>query len=113
MADRRSWKARQVDAPEPGFYRRRLVRRGPLVPCRITFENGVWRAQIGREWGIPEADALRAEHVIAIWHSGEIIDEDEHRYLLEVMSWVHTHAPDDPLAKPTQPVDLAKMKPPF
>lgn len=89
--------------PQPGFYKRKLVRGGPWLPVSI---------------GHTAADSLVAivgldQHVdpqdIWTWVVGNQISEDEYNYLIANLKHARDHRPDDPLNTPTAPVDFATM----
>lgn len=114
MSDRRSWLSRRVDLPEQGFFRIRLVRGGPWVGAEIRCESGIWTGLIdGQPGETSDADPAAAQHVFRIWHSGEIIPEHEHAFLLSRAAWARLHAPDDPAANPNQPIRLDSLPPAF
>lgn len=106
MTDKRSWKARQVDQPEPGYFLIRLVRKGPLVPARITRRDGVWQAIINGEPQREGADPTTAQGVLRIWHGGEVISEAGY------LRAMHKARQPDALP-PREPIDLTKLPPLF
>lgn len=63
--------SRRIDAPEPGFFRMRLVKNGPYVAARIERKLGHLVATVN---GAP-AD------VDTVWTSGDFIDETMHNIL--------------------------------
>ena len=115
--------ARQIDDPQPGFFKMRLVRGGPFVGACISYgppsdpETGgileersyLWEARINGELvRTPSPDPAKAG-VFRIWHSGTEISEPECRFLIADAEWVRMYAADTPSANPKQPVDLANM----
>lgn len=109
-----------TDTPAPGFYKVALCRGGPLVPVRIWFGppldpdfpraldrapawqcliNGA-RADVGRVW--PHC----AKHPIG---------RAEYRYMLARFRWAvrFAHVTGDPLAMPTQRINLSAAQPLF
>lgn len=103
---KRDWKARQVGEPEPGFFRMRLVRKGPIVPARIYHQRGVWWAVIDGQEYQAASDPAAAPRVFQIWHSGEEITEAE--YLAELAKRQQPGALDRGKA-----IDLTKLPPIF
>lgn len=112
---------RQVDLPVPGYYRRTLVRGGPLVGCAIIHEPTAdpetgqpldrshwWSAVIDGE-PVGEPGIEPTPQVMDIWTSGEPIPEAEYRYLTELAAWARQHAPEHPAANPRRRIDLATL----
>jgi len=118
---------RQVDQPEPGFFKIREVRGGPYVAARIYHEpardpqtgewldrSPWWRAEInGRPCGNASPDPIKADGVMRIWTFGVRINKREYEHLLNVKNWAKRHRPDLPEANPRAQIDLNKMKPIF
>jgi hypothetical protein len=110
------WKSespRAVDKPEPGFFRTRLIRKGPYVPARIEHGPKGWRATInGRafDW---HHDPVHAEGVFRIWLGGVEIDQPTYDYMIARVSYFERVDPQHPAANPTTPVDFNKLKPEF
>ncbi len=75
--------SRAIDAPEPGFFRMKLVRGGPWVPARIFTRLGHLAAEIN---GQP-CDVDR------VWNGGHFISEDDYRALVGI------EKPPDPNVK--------------
>lgn len=104
---------RNPEVPEPGFYRLRLVRRGPYVPARIVLEEGLWQVILN---GAPSG---KHEHPWAIawmhkvWPYAETIMESDYDYMLAYAQWAEKHAPEDPAARPNEPIDVTTLPPPF
>lgn len=73
--------SRRIDTPEPGYFRMRLVRKGPWVGARIYRSAlfGDLRATINGH----DVD------VFDVWTSGERISEDDY-------NWLIAHPPADP-----------------
>lgn len=86
---------RQVDRPQPGFYRLRLVRNGPWRPARISYgpardpltgerldRSPLWSAEIaGKLVAPPSPDPYRAG-VYRVWHWGRPISLAEYTQLM-------------------------------
>lgn len=118
MTDRRGF-ARTMNEPQPGLYRMRLVKGGPLVaarihrPCCCTVNGGEanaehpWRDDCDRFPPLRGEVDGRPRDAISVWHSRiERITEAEFRFLRDASAWDRKHAPDAPGANPDKPVDL-------
>lgn len=99
-----------------GFFKRRLVRGGPWVPCRI--------------WLYAETDdatgELVADEILQAECNGEYADPDdvwtyvaanpiteaEFRFLSATIEWSQTNAPHEPMANPRQAVDWCRVPTP-
>lgn len=91
---------RAVDQPEPGFFSMRLVRGGPIVPCRIFAacpmdpytgaameRRGDWRHML-------QADAAgRRRDPAIVWAYGKSITYDEYLALVEKIKGVDVEKP--------------------
>lgn len=105
---------RVVDEPQPGFFRMRLVKRGPYVPAKIENVDGKWSATINGKPQLPtHEDPMLASGVLDIWHSAKIIDEAEYKYLIGLKEWAERVKPDHPAANPYKPIDLKTLPPVF
>jgi hypothetical protein len=114
----------QLGAIEPGYYRVRLVQRGPWVGARLEIHNGrisTW------EDGVHVIDGIAADSVgdlfadaasegAAFTHPllrlllfGVKIDQAEYDYLIGLAEWARTNAPDHPSAQPKRPIDLGSV----
>lgn len=111
---------RIIGKPEPGFFRMRLVKGGPLVPARIFLP-----CPIDPEFGFPMD---RPRHLIAeidgviepapraverIWLSAELIDKATFEFMNADAEWCRTHAPAEPKASPRKAIDARKAPPVF
>lgn len=96
----------QEGRPQPGYYKRKLVRGGPWIPVRLWVDPA-HDGRIAATVGIDD----RADFAIDIWTwvAGNPISEDEYNYLIANLKHVRDHRPDDPLNTPTAPVDFATM----
>jgi hypothetical protein len=113
MVGRKTEPPRAVDRPETGFFRMRLVRKGPFVAAQINHQNNHWWAVINGDKYPPAADPAAAPYVFDVWLAGERITEDEYNYLTARRTWAAQHAPRDPANAPRQRVDTAFLPPLF
>lgn len=103
-----------INEPEPGFYKTRLIKGGPFVPCRIWLEQPVDDA--GELCSEPklrcEIDGREANPFDRwSWLAGRPISEEEYAALL-----VGRFVPQETqtvVAVATVAVDWSTMKPPF
>lgn len=87
---------RRIDQPEPGYFRMRLVGKGPYVAARISRVFGFWSAEInGQSSGPIDFDPTRGS-VFDVWTSGERIDENHYNMLLA-----------NPPAEPHRPIPIS------
>jgi hypothetical protein len=118
--DRRAWwrsalageKPAITENPEPGFFKRRLVKGGPEVPVQIWIEEE-------RD----EAGDLMADQVVKCTVDGVLADVDSHwsyccarpiteaefDYLSRVSAHAKARAPREPLANPRKRIDPLKF----
>lgn len=113
-----------ISKPEPGYYKRRLVRGGPFVPVRIvrfcmcTVGGGgdnarhVWDDRCDRYPpltavidGALEEDALKHW----VYCAGNPITRDEYDHMLSLRKWARSSAPDDPMGSPDKRIDPMKI----
>lgn len=101
--------------PEPGYYRRRLVRGGPWVAVRIW--RGFGRCPhtgdiLERGWQlrctVAGADANPFDQWL--WVCREPITEQEFKYLTDIKNYAVEHEPDLPEATPRSAVDFNKIQ---
>ena len=103
--------------PKCGWYRRRLVRGGAWVPCRIWLDQPTdpetgelmgderLRCEVAGKERDPEEEWLRlADHPIP---------KAEFDYMVATSRWANKHAPDEPEANPQEKVDLLGCSLPF
>lgn len=112
-------KPRAILAPEPGFFRMRLVRYGPFVGARI------WRPcpieiSVREPWqAIDRWPPLDAEidgepaQVLRVWLYGDTISELDFLVLTESSRWARAYQPTNPIAEPRKAVDRSTMPMPF
>jgi hypothetical protein len=107
--------------PTPGLYALRLVRGGPLVAVRIWHGAAViageeqdrapgWYCEIdGRtdRWD-KEQQCLVPLEIDRAWPfcARRPIPQRDYLYMLEHARWTREHRPDDPKARPREPVDF-------
>jgi len=106
--------------PQEGYYRRKMVRNGPWVGVHIA-RHCVCRQHPRHVWN---DDCDRYPHITALlqgtlledaeiqWtycRSNEVTKE-EYDHLIKLQDWAEEHAPDDPYAKTTLPIDHMKIK---
>lgn len=101
-----------TENPEPGFFKRRLVKGGPWVPVQIWIEEE-------RD----EAGDLMADQVVKCTVDGVLADVDAHwsyccarpiteaefDYLSRVSAHAKARAPREPLAHPRKRIDPLKF----
>jgi hypothetical protein len=96
------------DVPQCGFFKRRMVRGGIYVPCKI------WIVQdIGPDGELLDDVTMLAEvngdpaDPEDIWSyvAGEPISEAEFKYLTARGEWAVRYAPNDPAANPRERID--------
>jgi len=110
----------RIDKPEPGLYKRRLVRGGPWVTvwidrfCTCTAADNydgkrhIWTSECDR---FPPLRALvsenRFEDLDEQWThcAGNRISLSEYLHLNNLKEWAQRHAPDDPFANPSKPAN--------
>lgn len=124
----RSTAPRTLLEPTPGFYRVRLVRRGPWVAAEIRLQDNRYEVELcglGVTWsGSPERladeigsyleDGRAFEHpMLRVSLFGHTIPQHEHAYLTARRLWAIQHAPDDPYASAKAPIDIDTIPPPF
>lgn len=88
---------RNADTPTPGFYRCRLVPRGPLVPARIMrTDDNLWLVLIDGEPTMREAQAEPWSVPRMSWvNFSEQITEDEYSRMRNTSLSVHRNEPVD------------------
>lgn len=104
------------ELPQCGFYKRRLVKGGPEVACRI------WREpELDMENHPTGKDVLKCEVAGELqdpmnqWGflASNPISEADYRHMMALAKWSRDHAKEDPLADPKEPVDWNKTPTPF
>lgn len=103
------------EEPQCGWFKRSLVKGGPLVPARIwmyqpTDESG---DLIGDETLQCEVDGKFADPEQQwSWLCGNPISEAAFKHLTALRQWSDQHAPDEPYANPRKPIDWLKVPTP-
>lgn len=97
--------------PHPGFYTMKLVKGGPLVPCRILHGDEGWFAVIDGKAYPPHPDPAYEPYVMRVWHSAQHSDEATYSYLTALKAWAAENAPDHPSMHPRHPVNIALLPP--
>jgi hypothetical protein len=89
----------------PGYYRLRLTKGGPWVAAHVA-ENGsctIGGKEVDLTDGLPPGWP---------WHpldGGKLIYD----YMIDNAKWCASFDRDDPRARPRNPVDIERMRPPF
>lgn len=104
----------RIDRPQPGYYATRMVRGGPLVGCRIWWEEPrdpvtgelmdrppMMVAKRGGQWIDP--------HTLWVSVAGRNVSEAEYKFLVGDAAWAAQNAPADPSANPRKAIDLNAM----
>lgn len=104
---------RNPDAPEPGFYALRLVKKGPEVGAEIIFDpfTATWSVDINGETHPPSIDPQLNDQLQQVWLFGRRIDQQEYDFLLARYKHYLAHDPSHPFANPDKAVDRRLMKP--
>lgn len=108
--------ARQIDRPEPGHWMMRLAKRAPAVPARIYFVR-TWREPDAWPPNLMDRSPFLVAEILGeivpwsdVWERrGTSISEEEFNYQMALYDWTKRNAPWEPLANPTEPVDLRKL----
>lgn len=105
------------DTPQPGYYKRKLVKGGPFVAVKVWMNE-------------PDVDAagdlmddeglmmlIEGERVNPddnwSWCMGNAIDKAEYDFMCADSDHAKQYRPDDVKANPRKPIDLANAKPIF
>jgi hypothetical protein len=99
---------RNIGTPEPGFYKRRLVKGGPWVAVRFYLDDsGKLRVEV-------DGDTHRDGELIdpheewpVCWPSSE----SDHWFFAIMREWSRKHAPHHPAARPRERIDLGSLPP--
>lgn len=95
------------DEPRCGWFKRRLCKGGVFVPARIWLEQDIGEdgellgAEMRCEVNGEPADPFDQWSYLC----GEPISEAEFKYLTARGEWAWRYAPNDPVARPREPID--------
>lgn len=97
-----------TNEPHCGWFKRKLVKGGPYVPCRIFLHQITDDAGdlVEDEVMLCEVNSIR--HDVEdewIWLCGNPITEAEFKYLTGLREWAAWHSPADPAANPKVPLN--------
>ena len=105
---------------ETRYYRTKIVKGGPYVPCCLWFRDGardpktkelLSDQQIGAT--IAGEDTQDFYAICQRFRFWEVIEKPEYDYLLSVLQWSQQNETSDPLANPKQAINLREMPAPF
>lgn len=103
--------------PQCGFYARRLVKGGPIVPARIWLDRAIddeTGELIGDETMLCKVGDVQCDvDTQWIWLAAKPISEAEYNYLRRRTQWAQQHDPGHPAANPSDPVDWTRSPIPF
>jgi hypothetical protein len=101
--------ARRIDRPEPGFYKRRLVKGGPWVGVRFyrDGEGGLGVEVNGRTCRADGTPLDPHEE----WPLCRPSTEADVAHFARVRDWAIRHGVAHPSANPYEPIDLPSMPP--
>lgn len=104
-----------INEPQEGHYRRRLVRGGPWVPGCIWWEYGEVDPESGHKMADDVLHCLvngrkRDPYTEWLYLAKEPITEAEYNFMVDDDAHARAHRPDDPKAHPRKPIDVGKMK---
>ena len=107
-------KPRDPANPEPGFYKLRLVRKGPFVAARIVHDDATgWSVLIdGVSFG-PHPNPWAIARMHQVWPYAAAITEAEHDFMIAYAEWARKHSPDDPVVHPTKQINIFDLPAPF
>lgn len=103
--------------PEAGWYKRRLVKGGPIVAARIWIHSPIdpeTGELIGPEIFLCEvAGQARDAQEEWTWLAYDPISKAQYDYLVADAAWARRNKPDDPAANPRQPIDHLQTEIPY
>lgn len=112
--ERRAQEPRRVDEPEPGFYRAKLVRRGPWVAAHVSQDDdGLWVVVVNGDERERSFDPWSIAWLRDRYHYADRITQDEHAYLIATARWAEVNDPNHPAANPRQPIRATTIPPLF
>jgi hypothetical protein len=100
------------DEPQAGFYKRRLVKNGPWVAARIWLD-----AELDEDGALASEERMRCEvggterDAADQWSylSSHPISRGDYEFMLADQRWCEANAPNEPLARPGEPIDFNKL----
>lgn len=98
-----------LEEPKEGYYRCKLIRGGPWQPVRIWVDHVEDRPSL--LLATLNGKDIDPYQVYARCY-GHQIQYSEYLYLTSLNEYAVKHAPDMPEAKPGEPVNFGKLKPP-
>lgn len=103
------------NSPQPGWYTRRMVRDGPLVPCEIWLEQQIEDGELVGDETLQCTINGRAADPMEQWTflAGRPITSKQFRHMRALTRWTKINAPDEPLANPGEPVNHLKTPIPY
>lgn len=100
---------RQIDDPQPGFFRMRLVKGGPYVPAAIKKDGDMFYAEIDGQAFSAHHDPLKAHKVMDIWFSGREITKHEYEFMLAKSSFYKATDHKHPVSNPEKKINLEEF----
>lgn len=103
------------NAPQCGWYKRRMIKDGPYIAAEIWMDQPVEDGElVGDEVMRCEVDGQEADPVEQwTFLAARPITEKEFRHLRASAKWTRVNAPEEPLANPHKPVNHLKTPLPF
>ncbi len=103
-----------MNTPEVGFYKRKLVKHGPFVAARIYIipgdRNELGELESDDIWCCEVDGEQRDPWDQWTWLTGNEITEAQYNYMRASADWDRENDPDSPFANPKQPIDISKTK---
>ena len=103
--------------PMPGFYKLRLVKRGPWVPCRIRWQLAERDPDTGERLGddllIAEIAGQDQTDAFDVWAGCHEITASEFDYLTRRRKFLLANRPDAPENYPRESINISKLPPIF
>lgn len=101
--------------PQVGWFTRRLVQGGPIVPCRIWLHQEIADGELIDEERLRCEVAGKERDVDDEWTylAASPITESEYNFRSADASWCRTHALGSPEANPMLPVSTRSIPPLF
>jgi hypothetical protein len=101
------------EKPECGWFKTRVIRGGLFIPARIwmyqhvcpstgeLLDDEVLQCEVDGKYRDPAEEWP--------WLMARPISKAEYKYMVARQEWTKAYAPDDPAARPRQPVDWTKV----